>query len=136
MEISTRSVRLTTPAPRWISPDPQFFTLPLAWAATGDHAEVVELLLERGADPNQRMGDDNTPMHTACFFGASKSAAVLMLEAGGDLSAPEPARRDTDRGDAARRRHCRLHQQSPGCRGELRTSRRAGRSAIAAMLDD
>lgn len=68
-------------------PDPQFFTLPLAWAATGDHAEVVELLLERGADPNQRMGDENTPMHTACFYGASKSAR-LMLEAGGDLSVP------------------------------------------------
>ena len=68
-------------------PDPRFFTLPLAWAATGDHADVVELLLARGADPNQRMGDDNTPMHTACFFGASESAR-LMLEAGGDLNVP------------------------------------------------
>ena len=66
-------------------PDSRFFTLPLAWAATGDHAEVVELLLECGADPNQRMGDDNTPMHTACFFGASESA-LLMLGAGGDLN--------------------------------------------------
>ncbi len=64
-------------------PDGMFFTLPLAWAATGDHAEIVEYLLEQGADPNQRMGDENTPMHTACFFGASESAA-LMLKAGGD----------------------------------------------------
>lgn len=64
-------------------PDGMFFTLPLAWAATGDHADVIEYLLGQGADPNQRMGDENTPMHTACFFGASESAA-LMLKAGGD----------------------------------------------------
>ncbi|MEM7754763.1 MAG: acyltransferase family protein [Planctomycetota bacterium] len=68
-------------------PDGQFFTLPLAWAASGDHAEVVAFLLELGADPNQRMGDDNTPMHTACFFGAGESAA-LMLDAGGDPKTP------------------------------------------------
>ncbi len=68
------------------APDPRFYTLPLAWAATGDHAQVVALLLESGADPNQRMGDDNTPLHTACFYGASESAA-LMLESGADLSA-------------------------------------------------
>lgn len=64
-------------------PDGRFFTLPLSWAAMGDHADVVALLLEAGADPNQRMGDDNTPLHTACFFGAPASAA-LMLEAGAD----------------------------------------------------
>ena len=63
--------------------DPYFFVLPLAWAATGDHAEVVAFLLESGADPNQRMGDDNTPLHTACFFGAADSAA-RMLDAGAD----------------------------------------------------
>jgi surface polysaccharide O-acyltransferase-like enzyme len=67
-------------------PDPRLFTLPLAWAATGDHAEVVAFLLEAGADPSQRMGDDNIPLHTACFYGASESAA-LMLEAGADLTA-------------------------------------------------
>lgn len=66
-------------------PDPQFFTLPLAWAATGDHADVVVYLLEQGADPNQLMGDENTPMHTAFFYGAHASA-LLMLEAGGDVS--------------------------------------------------
>ena len=76
--------RLTDSGTPVDSPDPRFFTLPLAWAATGDHAEVVELLLEGGANPNQRMGDENTPMHTACFFGASESAR-LMLKAGGDL---------------------------------------------------
>ena len=68
-------------------PDEQFSTLPLAWAATGDHDQVVDLLLKMGADPNQRMTDDNTPMHTACFFGASASAA-LMLEAGGNPDLP------------------------------------------------
>lgn len=64
-------------------PDGQYFVLPLAWAATGDHAEIVAFLLEQGADPNQRMGDENTPLHTACFFGAAESAA-LMLDAGAD----------------------------------------------------
>ncbi|MCA9311342.1 MAG: acyltransferase family protein, partial [Phycisphaerales bacterium] len=67
-------------------PDPRLFTLPLAWASINDHAEVVAFLLESGADPNQRMGDDNIPLHTACFFGASDSAA-LMLDAGADPSA-------------------------------------------------
>ncbi|MEO1512892.1 MAG: acyltransferase family protein, partial [Planctomycetota bacterium] len=67
-------------------PDPRLSTLPLAWAATGDHAEVVAFLLEAGADPNQRMGDDNVPLHTACFFGAAESAALL-LDAGADPTA-------------------------------------------------
>jgi len=67
-------------------PDPSFSVLPLAWAATGDHAEVVAFLLDAGADPNQRMGDDNIPLHTACFFGAAESAALL-LEAGADPTA-------------------------------------------------
>lgn len=66
-------------------PDGRVFTLPLAWATTGDHSEVVAVLLEAGADPNQRMGDQNTPMHTAFFFGAADSVA-RMLEAGADLS--------------------------------------------------
>lgn len=64
-------------------PDPRLATLPLAWAATGDHAEIVAFLLESGADPNKIMGDGSTPLHTACFFGAAESAA-LMLEAGAD----------------------------------------------------
>ncbi len=64
-------------------PDLGTYHPPLAWAATGDHAEVVAFLLESGADPNQRMGDNNTPLHTACFFGAAESAA-LMLDAGAD----------------------------------------------------
>ena len=69
------------------APDPRFGTLPLAWAATGDHDEIVAFLLDRGADPNQTMIDDNTPMHTACFFGANRSFA-LMLAAGGDPTRP------------------------------------------------
>lgn len=70
-------------------PDPRYFVLPLAWAATGDHAGVVAFLLESGADPNARMGDENIPLHTACFFGAAESAG-LMLDAGAD-----PAARNT-----------------------------------------
>ncbi len=67
-------------------PDPHVFTLPLGWAATGDHSDVVAFLLESGADPNQRMGDKNTPLHTACFFGASESTE-LMLDSGADPTA-------------------------------------------------
>ena len=67
-------------------PDPRVYTLPLAWASIGDNAEAVAFLLESGADPNRRMGDDNTPLHTACFFGAADSAALL-LDAGADLGA-------------------------------------------------
>ena len=67
-------------------PDPRFSTVPLAWAATGDHADVVAYLLDAGADPNRRMIDDNIPLHTACFFGASESA-TLLRDAGADTSA-------------------------------------------------
>ncbi len=65
------------------TPDPRVGTLPLAWAVTGDHAEITAILLKAGADPNQRMINDNTPLHTACFFGASESVP-LMLDAGAD----------------------------------------------------
>jgi surface polysaccharide O-acyltransferase-like enzyme len=66
--------------------DPVYSISPLAWAATGDHAETVAFLLESSAAPNLRMGDENIPLHTACFFGAHASAE-LMIEAGADLSA-------------------------------------------------
>lgn len=78
--------RLVQSGVRVDQPDGRLFMLPLAWAATGDHAEVVAFLLESGADPNQRMGDENTPLHTACFLGASGSAG-LMLGAGADPTA-------------------------------------------------
>lgn len=67
-------------------PDARFLVVPLAWAATGDHADVVQFLLDSGADPNQRMGDENIPLHTACFFGAAESAALL-LDEGADPAA-------------------------------------------------
>jgi peptidoglycan/LPS O-acetylase OafA/YrhL len=59
---------------------------PLAWAVIGGEIEVVEYLLEAGADPSARYGDRNTALHTAAFFGRA-GAAALLLEAGAELDA-------------------------------------------------
>ena len=58
------------------APDPKLATSPLGWALIGDQPEVVELLLESGADPSARYGDDNTAMHTAAFFGRALRSSL------------------------------------------------------------
>ena len=45
--------------------------------------ELVEMLLEKGADANQRNGDSGTPLHVAVFMGRAASAKCL-LQAGAD----------------------------------------------------
>ena len=55
-------------------------------AARNNHAEIVSLLLERGADPNIRGGDfGNAPIHDAAERGAMDAARVL-LDHGADVN--------------------------------------------------
>ncbi len=66
--------------------EPLYGQSPLAWAVIGGQQEVVDYLLEAGADPNARTRDENTALHTAAFFGRAE-AAVRLLEAGAAVRA-------------------------------------------------
>ena len=58
--------------------------IPLFAAIHGDHAAVVKLLLNMGADPN--LGDEVgiTPLHYAAISGNSGTVMKMLLVAGGD----------------------------------------------------
>lgn len=49
--------------------------------------EVVELLIERGCDPNIRDNEDNTPIHHAAGFGAGDTIELLAKNKKSDLNA-------------------------------------------------
>lgn len=57
---------------------------PLALAAASGNLEVVEMLLEAGADPRARDTDGNTPTHFALAYANAEIAAVLVKN-GADL---------------------------------------------------
>jgi ankyrin repeat protein len=59
---------------------------PLHSAASNRNADVVEVLLEAGADPNARQAGGWTPLHGAAHNGDARTAGLL-LEAGADPSA-------------------------------------------------
>jgi len=59
---------------------------PLHVAAEYGYSEIVEVLLEHGADPNIRDKYGETPLHVAAAFGNSKVVEVL-LEHGADPNA-------------------------------------------------
>ncbi|PAY17370.1 glucan biosynthesis protein [Rhodopirellula sp. SM50] len=52
------------------------------------HTEMVEMLLDMGADVNQRNRDQGTALHSAAFVGRSEEAALL-LGAGADVDASD-----------------------------------------------
>jgi ankyrin repeat protein len=60
-----------------------FWVLPLHSAAAGGHADIVELLLSAGAEPNQRQLHGWTPLHAAAQNGDLRSLEAL-LAAGAD----------------------------------------------------
>ena len=54
-------------------------------------ADVVEALLQHGADPRARCKDGTTPLHKAARAG-SRAVAGMLIQAGADVSATDKAR--------------------------------------------
>jgi len=67
------------------TPDPNYGVTPLGWATLKNYPDAVAYLLEIGAQPSAKYKDQNTPLHTACFFGRYE-VAELLIDAGADLS--------------------------------------------------
>ena len=59
-------------------------------AASGSHASVVGMLVEAGADPNNRQRHGYTPLHSAAANG-DLASVELLLESGADASAANDA---------------------------------------------
>lgn len=57
---------------------------PLALAAASGNLEVVEMLLEAGADPRASDTDGNTPAHLALAY-ANAGVAAVLVKKGADL---------------------------------------------------
>lgn len=61
---------------------------PLLFSSVAGRAEVVELLLDHGADITERDAEERTALHHAAFHGNSSTVALL-LERGADVGARE-----------------------------------------------
>ncbi len=72
--------------------DPFMRQTALGWACNTGQPQAVAKLLEAGADPNQRYGNEgkDTALHSAVFFGRGECTALL-IEAGADQTARNPA---------------------------------------------
>ena len=66
--------------------DPVFGVTALGWATMTNQPNVIAVLLENGADPSARYRDQNTPLHSAAFFGRAACAEALLV-AGAALDA-------------------------------------------------
>ncbi|MDE0638822.1 MAG: ankyrin repeat domain-containing protein [Candidatus Poribacteria bacterium] len=66
--------------------DPQFGIPPLGWAAINGQTAAVKLLLEKGANINNRHRDGSTALHSAAFLGRIETVKLL-LEKGADINA-------------------------------------------------
>lgn len=60
-------------------------TSPLAWAIIFDHKEIVKLLLENNANPNQSLTDGKTPLSIAAAAGQTEIMDML-IKAGADIN--------------------------------------------------
>ena len=61
-------------------------------AGSNSNPEVINVLIERGADPNAQDRHGNTSLHLAARLSENPEIIGALLEAGADLDAPEPAR--------------------------------------------
>ena len=58
----------------------------MSWGALHGQTEIVQLLIENGAEVNIKSGDGATPLHSAAFFGRT-DVAKLLLENGANPQA-------------------------------------------------
>lgn len=70
--------------------DNDFKVTPLNWALLTGNTEIVDLLLEGGADVNRPNSDGNTPLHGAAFVGRDDLVAKL-LEKGANPNRANPS---------------------------------------------
>ena len=79
---------------RFCAPQPKDVqeSTPLHLAATYDHLEIAEVLLDEGADPCSVSNDGTTPLHEACLEGNTAIVSVL-LEKSEDKFGREYARK-------------------------------------------
>ena len=82
-DVATIEQALDAGAPLDASGEDLYAASPLHLAATGSHTEAVRVLLNRGADPNQIIGDCIAPIRYATL-----ATAPLLLEAGADPNPP------------------------------------------------
>jgi peptidoglycan/LPS O-acetylase OafA/YrhL len=59
-------------------PDAQFGVTPLGWAVLRGDADLVQMLLARGAQVNAGNRDGSTPLHSAAFVGRHDLATLLL----------------------------------------------------------
>jgi ankyrin repeat protein len=76
----------------------------LGTAAAHGHMPIVQLLLQRGADPNVASDENMTPLHSAAYHGYA-GIVHLLIDAGADVNATETRYGFTPLGYAARHGH-------------------------------
>ena len=54
-------------------------TAAIHWSLWPGNEEVMELLLQAGADPNHPMGDGSTPLHCAALSDLKETARLLLM---------------------------------------------------------
>ncbi len=102
-DVST-AARLLEKSPELVGVFDSLGQTPLYWAARQGHADVVELLLAKGADPSAAMSCKDTPLHAAAEMG-HRDVAEMLLEHGAQVNATSsgddtPLHRAAKRGDA------------------------------------
>jgi hypothetical protein len=68
------------------APDSEFGVTLLTWAALFGQTEIIELLIQKGADVNAKNRNGTTPLHGAVFLGQTE-AVELLIQKGADANA-------------------------------------------------
>ena len=66
--------------------DKTFQVSAMSWGALHGQTEIIQLLIENGADVNIKSGDGTTPLHSAAFLGRV-DVVKLLLDNGADITA-------------------------------------------------
>jgi peptidoglycan/LPS O-acetylase OafA/YrhL len=69
------------------APDPEHGGTPLLWAAANGEPEIIEFLIQQGADVNAADPSGGTALHAAAFLGHVQAVKVL-VKSGARINAP------------------------------------------------